>query len=310
MPAEQRGDAAIIAGAMTAWIETYRGAVNRWEVDNVDHFTVAYYFQRFADASMALLEAVGLGPVYVARTGRGSVLVDSYVRYMKELRAGDVLHIESGVIGADSEGIAIGHKLFDTGSGALCATVEERTRHVDLSTRAGIPLSAAEQATARDRQVVWDGPPRERRPYPPRDDGFVAGAREFVKSGEIDVYGQSGPPHFIHRFTAANGHVLAAFGMTPAYLREQHRGFSTFEFQLSFPGVLRAGDPALVKSGLLHVGTSSLRIFHRMANGRTGEVVATLDQLGVHLDLDARRPAPLPEALRERAQALQVTTPA
>jgi acyl-CoA thioesterase FadM len=294
---------------MTTWIETYRGAVNRWEVDNVDHFTVAYYFQRFADASLALLEALGLGPAYVARAGRGCVPAESYVRYMKELRAGDILHIQSGVIGVDSTGIAIGHKLFDTGSEALCATVEERTRHVELSTRAPVALSGDEQATARAHQVTWDGPPRERRAHPHGDEGFLVGAREFVKPGEMDVYGQSAPPFYIHRFSAANGHVLAAFGMTPAYQREHHRGFSTFEFQLGFSGILRPDDPALVKSGLLHVGTSSLRIFHRMRNARTGEVVATLDQLGVHLDLDARRPAPLPDALRERARALQVTPP-
>jgi acyl-CoA thioesterase FadM len=108
---------------MTTWIETYRGAVHRWEVDNVDHFTVAYYFQRFADASLALLDALGLGPEYIARSGRGCVPAASYVRYMKELRAGDILHIASGVIGVDAGGVAIGHKLFDTGSGALCATV-------------------------------------------------------------------------------------------------------------------------------------------------------------------------------------------
>lgn len=291
---------------MTTWMETYRGTVHRWEVDTVDHFTVAYYFQRFADASLALLEALGLGPAYVAGAGHGCIPAESYVRYMKELRAGDILHVESGVLGVEATGIAIGHKLFDTGSGALCATVEERTRHVELGTRAPVTLSSDAQAVARTHEVSWDGPPRERRTHPEGDEGFLNGAREFVKEGEIDVYGQSAPPFYIHRFTAANGHVLAAFGMTPAYQRDHHRGFSTFEFQLGFPGSLRAGDPALVKSGLLHVGTSSLRIFHRMRNGRTGEVVATLDQLGVHLDLDARRPAPLPDALRERARALQV----
>ena len=62
-------------------------------------------------------------------------------------------------------------------------------------------------------------------------------------------------------------------------------------------------DNAL-RTALLHVGNSSIRIFHRMTNAVTGELVATLEQAGVHLDLDARRPAPLPPALRERAQKL------
>jgi acyl-CoA thioesterase FadM len=54
------------------------------------------------------------------------------------------------------------------------------------------------------------------------------------------------------------------------------------------------------------VGNSSVRILHRLANARTGELVATLEQSGVHLDLDARRPTPLPGPLRARAVAMLV----
>ena len=93
---------------MNPWIETYRGTVNRWELDNVDHFTVAYYFDRFADATANALEALHLGPAILGRapqrTGGGAlraVTADCYVRYLHELRAGDILHILSGVIAVD-----------------------------------------------------------------------------------------------------------------------------------------------------------------------------------------------------------------
>jgi hypothetical protein len=36
--------------------------------------------------------------------------------------------------------------------------------------------------------------------------------------------------------------------------------------------------------------------------------VAALDQLGVQLDLDARRPTPLPDGMKERAKALVAPT--
>lgn len=289
-----------------AWIETYRGTVSRWEVDNVDHFTVAYYFQRFADASLALLEAAGLGPPYVAATGRGCPPALSHVRYAKELRAGDLLHVESGVIAVDGDGATVGHKLFESNSRAVCATVEERARHVDLATGTPVALARTQQDALRALTVAWDGPAREPRPAPLTEEGFVEGAREFVKPCEIDVYGQSAPPFFVHRFSAANGHLLAALGMTPAYQRERRRGFSTFEFQLAFLAPLRPGEPAVVRTALAHVGTSSMRVHHRMFNGRTGMPVATLDQSGVHLDMEARRPAPLPHDLRARALALLV----
>lgn len=129
-----------------------------------------------------------------------------------------------------------------------------------------------------------------------------------MKPWETDVFGQSALSFLIHRFSAANSQALAAFGLTPGYMRAERRGFSTFEFQLALPGRLGPGDPVLVRSGLLHVGTSSLRLFHAMLNPRTGQLCATLDQLGVHFDQDARRPTPLPEALREKAKALLAPT--
>ena len=292
------------AMTVASWLETYRGTVYPWEVDIVEHLTVAYYFERFADATLGLLEAIGLGAPYMARTRQGCLTVDCYVRYAQELRVGDILHIASGVIAVDEAGITLGHQLYNSDTGALCATVEQRTLHAALGSRRPVPLTAEQRRAAEARRVHWDGPPREAREEPAGLDGFIDSARDTVKPWEIDVFGQSAFPYYIHRFSAAGIQTLAAFGMTPAYMREERRGFSTFEFQLRFLGELHAGDPVHVKTGLVHLGSSSLRIFHKMFNGRTGEVVASLGQFGVHLDVEARRPTPLPEALRRKAQAM------
>jgi len=240
---------------------------------------------------------------------RGCVTVDCYVRYMHELRVGDILHISSAVIGVEEAGLRLGHRVFNSDTGALCATVEQRTVHVELDGRRPVPLPARQRRAAETGQVAWDGPAREARWQPDGADGFLESARDTVKPWEIDVFGQSAFPFYIHRFYAGSIQTFAAFGMTPAYMREQRRGMSTFEFQVEFLGELHAGDPVHVKTGLLHIGNSSIRVFHKMFNGRTGSLVATLDQFGVHLDVDARRPTPLPEALRERARKILIPPP-
>ena len=277
---------------MGDWLETYRGTVFRWEVDHNDHFTVAYYFARIADAGLGLLAALGLGPLDTHTT-------DCFVRYQRELRVGDIMHVESGVIHAEPRTLVLGHKLFDSGAGTLCTTVEQRVRVPDP-----LPHESARRAEA--RRVAWDGPARDRRPRPTGLAGFRDSARDTVKPAELDVSGAAALSHYVHRFSAANGHAIAAFGMTPAYMREEHRGFSTFEFQLELGAPLRAGDLLRVQSGVLHVGNSSLRLLHVMTREPAGEVVASLEQSGVHFDQDARRPAPLPPALRERAEGLRV----
>lgn len=295
-----------------SWLETYRGTVHRWEVDNVDHFTVGYYFARFEDATAALLHALGLEPGSLASAGGACVVTDCRVRYLKELRVGDILHIRSGVVAIDGQTLLLGHEVLESASGTVCTTVEQRAIVVKAGSRTAQPLTAAQRAAAGALRVDWSSAPEPGRPGPPAsalapgDEGFLDTARDAVKPWEVDGQGHAGWPAYVHRFSAANAHAIAAFGITPAYMRERRRGFSTFEFRLRFPGALRAGDLVRVQSGLLHVGSSSLRLLHRMVNGATGELAATLEQSGVHLDLDARRPIPLPEELRERARALLV----
>jgi acyl-CoA thioesterase FadM len=291
---------------VSGWLETYRGIVYRWEVDHNDHLTVAFYFARLDDAAHGLLDALGVGLDYGRRRGRLFLTTECYVRYQRELRVGDIMHIASGVLAVEPDGLVLGHKVFNSETGEACTTVEQRVRHVDARRRTARALTAAQRRAAEARRVDWDGPARERRPRPAGVEGFRDSARDTVKPDEIDVFGQVALSHYIHRFSAANGHATAVFGITPGYMRSERRGFSTFEFQLEVGGVLRAGDPVCVRSALVHVGSSSMRLLHVMRNERTGERISTLEQLGVHLDMDARRPSPLPDAIRERAKAVLV----
>ena len=136
-----------------SWLETYRGTVYRWEVDTVDHFTVAFYFARFEDATLALLHAVRLDPVALAASGQAAVTVECNVRYRRELRVGDILHIRSGVTGADDGGLGIAHEVIDSGDGTVCTTVEQRIALIELTTRTPRALTSAQRQAALARRV-------------------------------------------------------------------------------------------------------------------------------------------------------------
>ena len=54
------------SGCDGGWTETWRGIVAPWECDITEHFTIAYYFDRLADASPIIAASLGL----VARRNR------------------------------------------------------------------------------------------------------------------------------------------------------------------------------------------------------------------------------------------------
>jgi acyl-CoA thioesterase FadM len=110
-------------------------------------------------------------------------------------------------------------------------------------------------------------------------------------------------PAHIHRFSAASMQTLAAVGMTSRYMQEHRRGYSTFELDLSRLAGAGVGDIIEVVTSVAHLGTSSLRLAHRMT-GRNGGEIAFLLQSGVHLDMDARRSTAIPDELRPAIEKL------
>jgi acyl-CoA thioester hydrolase len=287
---------------VSAWLETYRGVVYRWEVDHNDHLTVAYYFARLGDATLALLDALALAP---EGNGRVWLTADCQVRYVRELRVGDIMHVTSAPIALERDGLVAGHQLVNTGSGEVVTTFAQRLRLIGPD---GAPasLAAADRERLEAHRVAWDGPTHERRARPNDLDRLGESARDTIRPWEAGGSAPGALAAYVHRFTGANSHVLATFGLTPDYMRERQRGFSTFEFQFGATRPLSAGARVVVRSGLTHVGTSSLRLFHVMSDAATGAELATLHQSGVHFDQEARRPAPLPAELASRARALLV----
>jgi len=279
---------------MEGWTETWRGIVSPWECDITEHFTIAYYFDRLADATSTMAGSLGLdGP-------SRSVARRYDVGFVRELRAGASIHILSAPLAIDEASLRLGHQFVDSANSEATAWVEET---IDISA-ARLP-QAIREAIGR-RLAPWPGPAVERRPEPSNFDAFIPTARNRVKPMDLSPEGDFALAAFVHRFTAGCVQALAAIGATASYLEAERRGYSTFELALQASGWPRLGSPVLVETGIVHLGNSSIRFMHRMSDPVDGRELARLSQFGVQLDLDTRRPAALPEALRAAAAPLLV----
>jgi acyl-CoA thioesterase FadM len=284
---------------MENWTETYRGGVPPWQCDVTEHFTVAYYFDRLEEADANLADAFCLTDL-----PRGDLPRRIDVRFTRELRAGACFHVESAALGigahAGDGALRVGHRFLDSASGEVVSWFDE---HWDLSATA---LTPPQRRTIEARLRVWDGPAADPRPEPATTDGFIPSARGRIRPGDVDAVGHCALGAIVHRFSTASGQLGAAVGMNAGFMHQQRRGFSTFELILRISGALQLDAPYLVETGIAHLGTSSLRMIHRMTNAQTGAEVARLSQFGVNLDLGSRRPAPWPDDIRRRAAALVV----
>ncbi|HEY3910477.1 MAG TPA: thioesterase family protein [Stellaceae bacterium] len=278
---------------MVSWIETCRSTVAPWECDITEHFTIAFYLDRVEQASASLAEAIGLADLLRA----GGFPRRLNLRFVRELRAGDSFHIDSAAVALDPA-LRLGHRLVDSAGGETVTWVEEQWELPPGS------LPAAQCQAVGQQLAAWPGPAAEARPEPKTMAGAIVSARGRVRPGDLNEHGRFALCAFVHRFTDALLQASAAIGITSAYMQAQRRGFSTFELDLRILGAPLPGAPYLVETGVAHLGSSSIRFVHRMTDPQSGAEFARLGQFGVQLDLDARRPAPLPDEIRARAAAL------
>ena len=223
--------------------------VKAWECDSFGHFTIAYYFDRIADASATAREKFPMP--------RNWHSTEYLARFVSELRAGEVFHIESDVITVTDAALRIGHRLFNSATGKLCTTIEEDARAKDGSA----VLSTAEHSALEPHKVPWESSKEDPGFADHAAEGLIVTARDRVRTTELDGTGHLGLAGYVHRSSIGCIQLLTAMGLWPNYLREFRRGFSTFEMKLRLEGPEPVvGDALVVTSGLMQLGTSSVRM--------------------------------------------------
>jgi acyl-CoA thioesterase FadM len=275
---------------MSDLVECYRGGVLIQECDAFGHLNIAYYVERFADAADELMARLAPGTKW--RTHGMST------RYIAELRAGDPIAIASGIIAIDAATLTVGHVATNGMGGAMTTSAEQVIALDAPDDEAWTTLHAQLEGT----RIAWNQLPFDPVTLPEKP-GPVATGLARVKAWQADEGGRLSLFGIVDRFSTANLINMNAAGMTSTYMRDNKRGFATFETRLELflprPAV---GDSVAMSSGMLDLGKSSAKLLHEMRLQRTGRRVARYYQAGVHFDLEARRSAAMPESLQQKAR--------
>jgi acyl-CoA thioester hydrolase len=132
--------------------------------------------------------------------------------------------------------------------------------------------------------------------------------RGAVYPWQCDHIGHMNIMWYVGKFDEANWNFFARLGLTPTYLRESGRGMAAVQQTMSYKRELLAGDIVEVHSRLLEIRDKSVRFVHEMRNAETGEIAATCETTGVHMDRTQRKSAPFAPAIRAAAEKHLVTS--
>lgn len=121
--------------------------------------------------------------------------------------------------------------------------------------------------------------------------------RGCVFPWELDHMGHMNVRHYVGKFDEATWVFFAENGLAPTYLRDANRGMAAVEQRLRYMRELNAGDVVRVVTRLLEAAPRKIRFEHRMYDDVTGELAATCELTGVHLDTVARRAVAFEDAV-------------
>ena len=134
--------------------------------------------------------------------------------------------------------------------------------------------------------------------------------RGTVYPWQCDHVGHMNIMWYVGKFDEANWNLFARIGLTPSYLRGSNRGMAAVQQNIFYKRELLAGDIVEIKSRLLELCEKSIRFVHEMRNGETGEIVATCEITGVHVDRQARKATAFAEEIRHEASRHLAAEPA
>ncbi|HHI82724.1 MAG TPA: thioesterase [Rhizobiales bacterium] len=133
--------------------------------------------------------------------------------------------------------------------------------------------------------------------------------RGSVYPWHCDQIGHMNVMWYVGKFDEATWQLFATAGITPGYVRKEMRGMAAVEQNITYRRELLAGDVLHITSRMLEAGEKFIKFRHEMFNSETGELCATCELTGLHLDRKARKAVAFPEAIAARLKELTAAPP-
>ncbi len=135
---------------------TYRGTVYPWHCDHMGHMNVMWYVAKFDEATWHLFNQMGLSPAYLRDNARGMAAVEQRIAYKRELCAGDIVTIRSGLLEIRGKVLRFFHEMRNEATGEIAAVTMLTGVHMDTQARKAVPFPDDVLARAQGMVVEYD----------------------------------------------------------------------------------------------------------------------------------------------------------
>jgi carnitine 3-dehydrogenase len=124
-----------------------------------------------------------------------------------------------------------------------------------------------------------------------------------VEMGWLDYNGHMSESFYLWAFGDATDALFRYIGVDDDY-RAAGQSFYTVESHVNYHHEVGGGEPLKYRTQLLDRDSKCLHIFNWMHHGRTGELLATTEQMLLHVDMKAGRASTMPADVQKAVDAV------
>ncbi|NKB55633.1 MAG: thioesterase-like protein [Alphaproteobacteria bacterium] len=137
------------------------------------------------------------------------------------------------------------------------------------------------------------------------DDGALQLHEDIVRPEWIDYNGHMNVAYYVLAFDFATDAFLDHVGLDHNYKNEANCTTFVVDMNVCYLGEVLEGDRLRFTTQILNSDEKRLHYFHRMYHAEKGYLAATNELMTVHISLESRRVASMPEALLKRITAIR-----
>ncbi|MEQ9520265.1 MAG: thioesterase family protein [Parvibaculum sp.] len=129
---------------------------------------------------------------------------------------------------------------------------------------------------------------------------FKAAIRQ-VEPQWIDLNGHMNMAYYNLLFDEALDALFTELGVGWDYTQKGEGSFFTAEIHVCYLDELKLGDPVRITFQMLDADEKRLHVFGHMYHADTGLLAATSEQMCIHVNMETRKTAPMPETAISKA---------
>ncbi|MEQ8857561.1 MAG: hypothetical protein RIC56_02835 [Pseudomonadales bacterium] len=291
-------------GALAGTTACHWGSVNQWECDENDHLNVRYYAHKMNQALQILIaERARIDPPAVLPRIR-----TQHIRFLRESRAATPVRVDCAISAVTPASLHVLSLMHDNVSGEVLAAFQTSLDATGLALaddRTGPSFAVPEFARPRGLDPAqlpgapdtWDQA---------RSAGFRIVGRGVIGPEECDAHEALLPHVYIGRVSDGMPNLWALLNPASEQAARAAGGLggAALEQRLTILAPLHRGAVFTQLSGVRRIGNKTQQMAHVLYDETHNRVAATVEALGVAMDLTTRRAVPISAQRRAHLEAL------